>query len=185
MNFTVSKHRHDDEPMRSITGSIPIFVVPLRWFAFHFLTAYVEGASSSVRNPHAENVPPPAHRLTPPLAAVNVTRWNGIEHPMWGVVPVKSNGWLGRFMFDYCDTCVWRRRRSPGASGASGPKLTPRALQALRAVPAASPGVRPRGGEGGRGARGAQRGAARREPVSSSGAASDAIALPTLSFRLP
>jgi len=77
MNLTKSVFRHDDEPMRSLNGKLAIWVVPLQWFAFHFLTAYVE---------------------------VNVTKWDGIEHPMWAVVPAKSQGWLGRAMFSYCDT---------------------------------------------------------------------------------
>lgn len=67
---TVWAHEHDK--MDSTNGLIPVYRVYLDYFAYHFLTGYVE---------------------------LNVTRVNGVEHPMWCIVPV--HGKLGRDMYSF------------------------------------------------------------------------------------
>lgn len=69
---TRSEWCHETAKMDSENGLLPVFRVYLDFFAYHFLTGYVE---------------------------LNVTKEGGLEHPMWCIVP--KYGKLGRDMYSF------------------------------------------------------------------------------------
>ena len=71
---TRSEWCHENDKMDSTTGLLPVFKVYLDFFAYHFLTGYVE---------------------------LNVSRDGGVEHPMWCIVP--KYGKLGRDLYQFAN----------------------------------------------------------------------------------
>jgi len=72
--YTRSVWMKDTDSMKSETGALPIFRVYLDFFGYHFLTGYVE---------------------------LNVSKAEGVEHPMWIIVP--KYGKLGRDLYEFAN----------------------------------------------------------------------------------
>lgn len=72
--YTRSVYVKDNEPLKSERGEQGIFKVYLDYFGYHFLTGYVE---------------------------LNVDKNNGVEHPMWIIVPKSSK--LGRDLYEFAN----------------------------------------------------------------------------------